>query len=213
MRQDICLSLGNLNFDDIVTHLKNVAMAEIRIDLLNLNSKELETIFKLHKNLIATYRTKNDFVTMVPILTHAISSGCAYVDIDINTPEAYLTKLIKAAQSNDCKIILSYHNFDKTPNTQSLISIADRLFSSGANIAKIACMAHKPSDCARILGLYENYQNLMAFCMGPIGMITRIAAPMLGAPFTYASVGNWETAPGQLNYIEAVSILNTLSGK
>ncbi|MDY0201829.1 MAG: type I 3-dehydroquinate dehydratase [Bacteroidales bacterium] len=213
MRQDICLSIGSLNFDEIVTHLKNVALAEIRIDLLNLNHDELATIFKLHKNLIATYRTTSDFETMLTLLTQAIGNGCTFVDIDINTPNIYLDKLIKIAQSKGCKVILSYHNFEETPDTKDLINIADKLFSHGACIAKIACMAQAPSDCARVMGLYENYKNLVAFCMGTTGMVTRISAPLLGAPFTYASEGKWETAPGQLSYTDANTILNILSGK
>ena len=213
MRQDICLSIGNLNFDEVVTHLKNVALAEIRIDLLNLNHDERATIFKLHKNLIATYRTTSDFETMLALLTQAISNGCTYIDVDINTPNIYLEKLIEIAQSKGCKVILSYHNFDETPNSEVLIAMADKLFSQGAYIAKIACMAQAPPDCARVLGLYENYKNLVAFCMGTAGMVTRISAPLIGAPFTYASAGNWETAPGQLSYSDASTILDMLSVK
>lgn len=213
MRNDICLSIGNLNFNEIVPHLKSVSLAEIRIDLLSLNKNELATIFKSHKNLIATYRTTSDFKTMFTHVTHAIDNGCAYVDIDINTPDTYLSKLIQFAQIKGCKLILSYHNFKETPSIENLIGTTDKLFSRGASIAKIACMAQTQSDCAKVLSLYENYKNLVAFCMGTLGRVTRISAPMLGAPFTYATIGNLETAPGQLNYDQTETILDMLSGK
>jgi 3-dehydroquinate dehydratase type I len=49
------------------------------------------------------------------------------------------------------------------------------------------------------MALYEKNKNIIAFCMGQIGTITRIAAPLLGADFTYAALeSKLATAPGQL---------------
>ncbi|HPF92349.1 MAG TPA: type I 3-dehydroquinate dehydratase [Tenuifilaceae bacterium] len=208
MNPKICLSIGNLNFSEILLHLKDVALAEIRIDLLNLTDDELSAVFKEHNNLIATYRTTTDFDKMVEILTKAMSSGCAYIDIDIETPEDYRNKLIKTAEKYGCMVILSYHNFIETPSNEKLDMIAKYLFSKNAHIAKIACMAKTESECNRILHLYSLFNNLVAFAMGEIGKNTRIQAVKLGAPFTYASVKGNETAPGQMTYNEIDYELN-----
>ena len=213
MRNDICLSIGHLGYSEILEQLEKAALAEIRIDLLSLRKNELTTIFSQHKNLIATYRTNDDFAQMEKVLTLAMSIGCAYIDIDINTPEYYRKKLIETARGKGCKVILSYHNFTETPSTNDLEKVVNNLFELGANIAKVACKANTPSDCARIMGLYDNAKNLVAFCMGEIGMITRLAAPILGAPFTYAAIDSKETAPGQLNLRDTTSILKKIAGK
>jgi len=208
MNPKICLSIGNIDFSEILMHLKKVALAEIRIDLLNLTDDELSTVFSKHKNLIATYRTPSQFERMVDILTKAMSSGCAYIDIDIETPENYRDKLIKTAEKYGCKVILSYHNFIETPSNDELNKVVKYLFSNNAHIAKIACMAKTESECNRILHLYSLFNNLVAFAMGEIGKNTRIQAVKLGAPFTYASVKGNETAPGQMTYNEIDYELN-----
>ena len=209
MREEICLSIGNIKYNEIQELLKRVALAEIRFDLLNLNSDQLKSIFNLYKNLIATHRATNgEFEVMVSNLNLAIEHGCAYIDIDINTPEQYIIELLNKARRNGCKVILSYHNFIETPSAEHLNKIVNNLFSKGADIAKIACMANNEEDCKRVLGLYSNVKNLVAFAMGEIGKPTRIEAIQMGAPFTYASVKGNETAPGQLSYQEIEALLN-----
>lgn len=207
MNPKICLSLGNIDFSEILAHLKNVALAEIRIDLMQLTDNELATVFNQHNNLIATYRTATDFEGMVTTLSKAILFGCAYIDIDIETPEKYRCRLIETAQKNGCKIILSYHNFSETPDTVHLNEIIRNLFSNGAKIAKLACMANSESDCDRILELFKYHKNLVAFAMGEIGKGTRIQSVKLGAPFTYASINGKETAPGQISYADMEMLL------
>ncbi len=209
MREHICLSIGNISYNEILEQLKGVALAEIRIDLLQLNSTQLISVFKSHQNLIATYRAIiGEFEDMISNLNIAMEYGCAYIDIDINTPEQYRKTLINKARRNGCKVILSYHNFTKTPDSEQLKHIVDNLFSSGADIAKIACMANTEEDCKRVLALYSYHKNLVAFAMGEIGKNTRVAAIHLGAPFTYASIKGNETAPGQLSYSELELQLN-----
>lgn len=207
MNPKICLSIGNLTFSEILVHLKNVALAEIRIDLMQLTDNELATVFNQHKNLIATYRTTTDFEGMVATLTKAINFGCAYIDIDIETPEKYRCKLIETARKHRCRVILSYHNFSETPDTVQLNEIVRNLFGNGAEIAKLACMANSESDCARVLQLYTNHRNLVAFAMGDIGKNTRIQSVELGAPFTYASIKGKETAPGQISLADMEMLL------
>ncbi|MDD3569163.1 MAG: type I 3-dehydroquinate dehydratase [Bacteroidales bacterium] len=207
MNPKICLSIGNLSFSEILMQIQTVALAEIRMDLLQLTDDELATIFNQHKNLIATYRTHTDFDGMVAVLTKAIRSGCAYIDIDIETPEDYRKKLIEIAKKHGCKVILSYHNFTETPDSEKLNQIAQNLFVNKADIAKIACMANSESDCKRVLKLYTIHKNLVAFAMGEIGKNTRIQAVSLGAPFTFASVQGKETAPGQISYADMERIL------
>jgi 3-dehydroquinate dehydratase-1 len=115
-------------------------------------------------------------------------------------------------------VILSYHNFKTTPPGDKLERIIDQCFLEGADIAKVACQVHFLSDCVRLLSLYgyqpldgktsgENdnrdtgdSRGIIAIGIGEKGKITRVAAPLLGAPFTYASiVTGLETAPGQVD--------------
>lgn len=208
IKSKICLSIGGVEFEGVIQHLRTVELAEIRMDLLDFSDEQFRTIFQSHRNLIATYRSpEGDYLSASTMLAKAIQFGCAYIDIDIATPDSFRSALKNAARSKGVNVILSYHNFNQTPSNEELVNIAFELFVEGADIAKVACMANSPDDCDRVLGLYDTHKNLVAFCMGPIGTKTRLAAPLLGAPFTYASLKGCETAPGQIEYEEMKQFL------
>jgi 3-dehydroquinate dehydratase-1 len=211
MESKICLSIGNVEFEEVLQQLRKVDLAEIRMDLLGFTDEQFKTIFQSHRNLIATFRSpEGDFLTMSMMLAKAIDYGCAFVDIDIANPDSFRNALVLTAKRRGVNVILSYHNFTETPSADQLNRIIEGLFSNGAQIAKIACMANSSADCSRMLGLYENNKNIVAFCMGEIGRITRLAAPLLGAPFTYASIKGKETAPGQMAFEEVEKFFNNI---
>jgi 3-dehydroquinate dehydratase-1 len=69
-------------------------------------------------------------------------------------------------------------------------------------------------DNARLLGLLDLGVPLVVVGMGRLGRLTRIAAPLLGSLFTYASLGaGRETADGQLDAASLERILLELGEK
>jgi 3-dehydroquinate dehydratase-1 len=210
-RSDICVSIANTSFENILRILDEVGMAEIRIDLLDLMPNQLELIFLSHKNLIATCRSgRYDDIQRASILSRAIESGAAWVDLEIETSPEWRKPLIELARLKRCKVIISWHCFVKTPEDKDLIGIVDSLYKAGADVAKVACMSNSRVDTARMLSLYSVYQRLVAIGMGDAGAITRVAALTLGAPFTFASVEGKDTAPGQIDYKELEKIVDLI---
>lgn len=211
IRSDICVSIANTEFQDILNILEEVGMAEIRIDLLDLMPNQLEMVFSSHKNLIATCRQgRYDDAQRASILARAIESGAAWVDLEIETSPDWRKPLIDLARSKKCKVIISWHCFGKTPDDKEITDIVDSLYAAGADVAKIACLSNNIADSSRILGLYSKYRRLVALGMGEAGKITRIAALSLGAPFTFASVQDNSTAPGQIDYKELEKLMNQI---
>lgn len=212
IRQDICVSIGNIGFEEIKQLLPALSLAEIRIDLLNLSNNELRECCSMHHNLIATYRPNSDeYGLMKDVLIEAIESGAAWVDVDLDTPAEIIKDIAEKALSKNCRLIVSYHNYSETPTLSFLESIIENANAYHGGLTKIACMATSPGDSARVLSLYEKHTSLIAFCMGQLGTITRIASPLLGAPFTYASLPENQTAPGQIDYISMNNLLNTIN--
>jgi 3-dehydroquinate dehydratase/shikimate dehydrogenase len=131
----------------------------------------------------------------IVLLRSAIAEGVDYVDLeeDIagNIPRFGKTKRI-----------VSYHNFEETP--ENLREIHDRCCASDPDIVKIVTMAHSPRDNMRLLALIgESEKPTVAFCMGEMGIPSRILAGKFGAPFTYASFHQERAlAPGQLSYAD-----------
>jgi len=213
IRSDICVSIANTSFHDILKTLEEVGMAEIRIDLLDLMPNQLEMVFSSHKNLIATCRQgRYDDAQRASILARSIEAGAAWVDLEIETSPEWRKPLIDLARSKKCKVIISWHCFGKTPDDKEIIDIVDSLYAAGADVAKIACLSNNIADSSRILGLYSKYRRLVALGMGDAGKITRIAALSLGAPFTFASVMGNSTAPGQIDYTELEKLINQIEG-
>lgn len=100
------------------------------------------------------------------------------------------------------RILVSWHDFEKTPSMHSL----RRRFAGMSRLSghvKIVTMARSPEDSARLLGLYGRLDGnkLVAFSMGKHGRLSRILCLYLGSPFTYVSLGR-PVAPGQFSLDE-----------
>ncbi len=200
-RKDICISLGNLEFKELLNHIRDYSLAEIRLDLLNLSSEEISLLFSSHPYLVATCRIgKFTAEESRKILELAVRSGAAFVDVDFETNQADIEALNTLIQERAKTLIVSWHNFNETPALAELEGIVSSCFAMGARIVKIACMVNSPDDSSRLLSLYWKFKNIIAIGMGPQGLITRVAATSLGAPFTYAGPGDLQTAPGQPDY-------------
>jgi 3-dehydroquinate dehydratase I len=214
----ICVSIGKASHEEISLILRQSAMAEIRMDLLDLNADQFHRIFSSHSNLVATCRPgiyRED--RRAELLQNALKSGAAFVDLEIETSDKWRKQIQLFAESLGRKTIVSWHNYEQTPPAKELRSIVQSMFDSGADLAKIACYVNSPRDIAILLGLYSEFTNLVAIGMGKQGIITRLAAPLLGAPFTFAGMDAYQTADGQLNKSQMEEFYNfyksTGSGK
>jgi len=190
-------------------------LVEIRLDLLKPDPGKIELLAMQCKQWIATCRhgSLTERERMV-LLAAAIRSGATYVDIEYESEPAYRQPLIDLARQYRCKIIVSYHNFELTPDSETLNLIIKRSTEMGADCVKIAVTANSSADCARIMSLYEHHEHIIAFAMGDVGKITRVAALFLGACFTFASVDEAHlTAPGQLTVSQMEVIDHILAAK
>ena len=198
----ICVSLAEETPVKCIRALKGIDFAEIRIDKMTCSIEDIKKIFSQHSCLIATCRPgAMDDKTRKALLTAAIAAGAAFVDIEVDANDKFKKAIIKKARGSGCRVVISYHNLDETPQTAELELIKKRCFESGADIVKIACRVNSDKENARLFSLYDQrHFPLIVIGMGNRGKITRIVAPFLGSPFTYACLKNGtETAAGQMN--------------
>ena len=107
--------------------------------------------------------------------------------------------MVALAKKHDVQVIISHHNYESTPDAEGLHAIVSECFADGADIAKIAVAAQNEKDTARVLALHDDDRPVVMLAMGEKGKISRIAGPLLGAPFTFvAATPETATAPGQL---------------
>ena len=198
----ICASIAEKDVEKCIKSLESVEMAEIRIDLAEFSNDEIRKVFSERKKTIATCRPgKIREEERVEMLKIAIESGATFVDIEFEASPEYKNDLIDYAHSHQCDVIISYHNYDRTPELDELEEIVKTCYIQGADLAKIATHVNVNRDNSKILSLYKAPGRLVAIGMGDLGRISRIVAPFMGAEFTYASLSEGEaTAPGQISY-------------
>jgi 3-dehydroquinate dehydratase / shikimate dehydrogenase len=86
-----------------------------------------------------------------------------------------------------------YHNFKETPQDLEAILTAMPL----ASHYKIATYANTITDSLRMLAFVKKHPHVCGMCMGELGHITRILAPVVGAPLTFSAIEK-PSAPGQM---------------
>ncbi len=170
----------------------------------------IETFVKARTdaNVLATCRLgahnghfKGTIDQQTRLLARAAAAGAFAIDLEIESAEPAASAVESLREHTP--VIVSYHNFDKTP---SLEPVLRRLMRVRADAYKLATVARKPTDSLRVVEFLKQYHKkehhktpLIAFTMSEQGICTRILSPGLGGLFTYAAPGEAEgTAPGQI---------------
>jgi 3-dehydroquinate dehydratase-1 len=185
-------------------------VVEIRLD--SLARPEIEPFVKsLAKPLLFTNRPeweggafRGAESARIGLLLQAVQQNCGLVDLELKTsPELRGEVLDALMQKNETGLIISWHDFNGTPADEELGEIMQQQMESGAHIGKIVTTAHDYRDVLRVLNLQviaaRNSFPLIAFCMGKVGRISRLATLKLGGYMTYGAPDEGEeTAPGQI---------------
>lgn len=123
--------------------------------------------------------------------------------------------VIEELRENDVQIIVSYYDFEQTPNKNRLIDIIDECARYG-DIAKFAVYAEDKIDSLTLLDVVDTANNMgiavSGVSMGKIGRHTRVIAPFYGSTISYAPIDkeNSEYVPGQIELQELASILEMI---
>lgn len=209
-----CVIVTESNIKRAISIAEKFSIAEIRMDICQFRSQYLSEIFSLPIETIATYReadSTNASVQKMEQLKKAISAGATYIDVELTLNNQQRDDLISFAKGYSAKVIISYHNFDKTPSRNELKEIIDQSRQIGADIVKIATKVNFRDDCLNLLNLYQGEENIVAFGMGEDAKFTRITSLFLGAPFTYVHyISGSKTAEGQIGYKEFEAIIENL---
>jgi len=209
----ICVSIAESTPGACLRALQGLDFAEIRIDKIDrVTCDDIRRIFSRRLRLIATCRPgKIGDRKKLALLKSAVRAGAEYVDIEHDADRALKSALMKTARVASCKVLMSYHDFEKTPPADVLERIIRKGFGEGADAVKIACRVRSASDNARLLGLLDGRRPLVVVGIGPLGKITRVVAPLVGGLFTYASLRpGKEVADGQIDRATLDGIIRRL---
>ena len=185
-------------------------LIEIRLDYMSKPGNLLALREATEAPLIATNRRRDQGglcrspeQKRVGVLLEACEAGFDYIDLALTTPS--ITQLSDEIKSRGSRLIVSHHDFQRTPPLEELEEVLEKEASLGADVCKIVGTAQAYSDNLTYLSLLDrrNGVDLVCFAMGQAGVLSRVASPLLGGAFTYASSARGgEAAPGQLTLAE-----------
>ena len=139
------------------------------------------------------------------LILAAIASGSVdIVDFELSCGTADVRRVVAAAGNQGVGILLSYHDFEKTPAEETILGKLEEMEKAGAHIAKVAVMPNDETDVLALLGATLKARNggtmkipIVTMAMGAKGAVSRLAGGVFGSDITFAA-GTVATAPGQI---------------
>ncbi|SNZ10374.1 3-dehydroquinate dehydratase [Persephonella hydrogeniphila] len=187
---------------------KSIDMIELRIDQFsNFDIKYIvekaQLVKKYDFGMIATVRSKEEGGTDIQDedrvkIFEAVVEYADILDIEL-TSKRINHKVIEIAKDEGKLSLVSYHDFEKTPEEDEIQKIIDDASALGADIIKYAFTVNSVEDVSRLMCVTAKNRDkkLVAIGMGELGRITRVAGFFFGSVLTYTYIGK-SFAPGQI---------------
>jgi len=182
---------------------------EIRLDYLEEPAPDLQKLFRsLPGPVIATNRLAAEGgrwsgteADRLALLAEALDLGVTGLDLELAADAMFRREI--CTRRGKTRLILSWHDFTGTPDAARLEAVLDEMLAAEADVVKLVALANEPVDNLRMLSLIPRARaqgkDVIAFCMGPLGKWSRLAAPLLGSFLTFAPFSKTgASAPGQL---------------
>lgn len=212
--KSIVASIGKNSIESAIKAKKLGAdILELRIDLMD-DMHKLPDLRKLGLPVIITNRMKQEggvwegseekriqkLLSMLP--------GADAVDIELCAEK--IDEVVKKAKITGKTVIISTHDFQRTPENDVMLGIIRESQEAGADVAKLAVMPQSFEDVLRLLEVtLLSKGKVCTIAMGDIGKHSRIIAPIYGSVMSYGYV-DVPTALGQLRVDELKYILEII---
>lgn len=127
--------------------------------------------------------------------------GFDLIDIELSCGEERAKRLVKAAREEGAGVIVSSHDFAKTPDESELYSTLLRMKALGADLPKLAVMPQSAQDVLALLTATlrasQEIGPVITMSMGTLGISSRVLGRLVGSCLTFGA-GQTASAPGQL---------------
>lgn len=135
---------------------------------------------------------------------------CDFVDVELRNLSRF-SKLIQEAESTGKEVIVSFHDFAKTPKLEKLQEMFDQSGRPPNRIFKVATTVSRWSDVEVLIQLIQNNVEfrMAAMGMGALGKLSRLALARLGSCLTYGSIGT-AVVPGQWPVAQLSDLLSEI---
>ena len=232
----ICIPIVGKTIEELVEECqfaqdKTFDVVELRIDFYeNVTDTAAvdEALVAIRKELpdtplLFTFRTKGEGgATKVPeayyfeLIDFAIDSGkIDAVDIEYFSNADKVKAALVKAKAAGVSVVLSNHDFDKTPALEEITSRLEGMIALGGDVAKIACMPITAADVLTLLKATNDVKvnhpdkALITMSMGKLGAVSRLCGETFGSSLTFGCAKQ-ASAPGQVEVDDLERILHVL---
>ncbi|SDY20206.1 3-dehydroquinate dehydratase [Evansella caseinilytica] len=145
----------------------------------------------------------------------AKSEQVEFIDVELFNREEDVKTLIETAHACHVFVIVSNHDFDKTPPKEEIVARLRKAQELGGDLPKIAVMPNSTADVLTLLDatltMKEQYADrpIITMSMAGKGVISRLAGEVFGSALTFGA-GKQASAPGQIPVAELRQVLSLL---
>ncbi|MBX4266872.1 type I 3-dehydroquinate dehydratase [Clostridium estertheticum] len=129
------------------------------------------------------------------------------IDVELFNDEEDVKKLVEAAHAVGVVVIISNHDFHKTPSKEEIISRLCKAQELGGDLPKIAVMPTCAEDVITLLDatriMNEKYADgpIITMSMAGKGIISRLSGELFGSSLTFGAAKK-VSAPGQISVVD-----------
>ncbi|OTT69958.1 type I 3-dehydroquinate dehydratase [Acinetobacter baumannii] len=214
----------------VIANTADADLAEFRIDLLSFASDTKQVIALGHelkkilgnKPMIATIRTKNEGGQLEISDADYGKTYQAYLknpfmdwlDVEMFRDQKVVSEIVQKAHQKKVLVVMSNHDFQKTPNQDEIEKRLLKQDQMGADILKIAVMPKSKQDVFTLMNAtlkvsQQTTKPLLTMSMGQLGTISRVATANMGGSYSFGMIGQ-ASAPGQIDVTKLKQILQTV---
>lgn len=220
----ICVPIGGRIFSEIIEEAKylndlDFDILEWRVDFfedvtdISKVKEVLQTIRKSLENkpILFTFRSSREgghrevspefYIELNKKIVEA--KLVEIIDVELFNDEKDVKELVSIAHANNIAVIISNHDFYKTPAKEEMIYRLRKAQELGADIPKIAVMPKSKLDVLELLEatviMSEKYADrpIITMSMSEVGVISRLAGEVFGSALTFGAAKK-VSAPGQI---------------
>lgn len=145
-----------------------------------------------------------------------IETGLAdIVDVELFSGEDIVKEVVRAAHAHHVFVIISNHDFEKTPAKEEIIKRLRKAQDLGGDLPKMAVMPKSSADVLTLLDasltMHDQYADrpIITMSMAGKGVISRVSGGIFGSSITFGAAKK-ASAPGQVAISELRQTINLI---
>lgn len=145
----------------------------------------------------------------------AATGDADMIDVELFTGDEVVKEIVEFAHNHNVKVVMSNHDFDKTPEKEEIVSRLCKMQEMDADLPKIAVMPQTTDDVLTLLSATNEMvtkhadRPIITMSMAGLGVVSRLAGETFGSALTFGAA-KAASAPGQIPVAKLAQVLEIM---